>query len=65
MRALATFEARSSGLAHDDVTCIVHEGLYANLLTEVEKELLHGLKISRWTGHLCQCIKMFPHALRS
>jgi uroporphyrinogen-III decarboxylase len=39
--------------------------IYADLLAEVEKELLYGFKITRGTGHLCQRIKMFPHALGS
>ena len=52
--ALGTFAARSGRLAHHDVLSAILEGFYAMLLSPVEQELLHLLKVSAWARYLCQ-----------
>ena len=43
---LAVFHARRGRLTHNYIVCRVLESLYANLLGEVEKELLNLFKMS-------------------
>jgi hypothetical protein len=61
---LTVLHACRGGLAHDDVACGVLEGLYTGLLAEVEQELLYFLQMSAGAWYLCECIEVFPDALR-
>ena len=61
---LAVLHACRGGLAHHYVAGRVLEDLYTGLLAEVEQELLYFLKMSAGTWYLCECIEVFPDALR-
>ena len=62
--SLAILHSWSSRLLHYNVFSLVFEYFNTYFLTEVEQELLYFLKVSRWTWHLGQRIKVAPNALR-